>query len=52
MKLDWSTLADRLLWVNLAWYGILAVAFALAGNLGKTLYFLGAAILTVGVTLL
>lgn len=48
----WALWADRLLYINLGWYALLAVAFALGGNYPKSLYFLGAAILTVGVILM
>lgn len=44
--------ATRLLYVNLGWYALLAVAFLAAGSVPKFLYFLGAAILTVGVLLM
>jgi hypothetical protein len=48
MAMTW---ADRLLYVNLAWYAVLAVAFLAYGNVPKALYFLGATILTLGIIL-
>lgn len=44
--------ALKLLYGNIAWYVLLALAFASGGDLGRTLYFAGAAILTVGVLLI
>ena len=41
--------ANYLLLGSLAWYFVLALAFTWEMNLGKTLYFLGAFILTIGV---
>lgn len=41
--------ADYLLLGSLAWYFVLACAFVYENNLGKSLYFLGAFILTIGV---
>ena len=41
--------ADYLLLGSLAWYFVLALAFAYEMNLGKFLYFAGAFILTIGV---
>ena len=41
--------ANYLLLGSLAWYFVLALAFAWEMNLGKALYFLGAFILTIGV---
>jgi hypothetical protein len=45
-------LASSLLYINICWYIVLAVAFVLAGEYAKGLYFTGAAILTVGVALM
>ena len=50
--MNWHLVAERLIWVNLGWYVLLSVAFALGGQYPKALYFLGAAILTVGVILM
>lgn len=47
-----KTIAENLLYINLGWYVVLAVAFAGAGIYPKALYFAGAAILTVGVVLM
>ena len=41
--------ATTLLLGSLVWYALLALAFAYEHNIGKTLYFLGAFVLTVGV---
>lgn len=49
--MGWGVWADWLLWINLAWYLLLAAAFCLGGNYPKALYFLGGAILTVGIIL-
>lgn len=50
--MDIARVASLALYGNLAWYAVLCIMFGLAGNLGKTLYFLGAAILTIGVIIL
>lgn len=47
-----KTIADNLLLINLIWYLILACAFGLAGIYPKTIYFLGAAVLTIGVVMM
>lgn len=44
--------ADNLLLINLIWYIALACAFGLAGSYPKSIYFLGAAVLTVGVVMM
>lgn len=49
--MPWEWIATRLLWANLAWYLLLSAAFYLGGNVPKSVYFLGAAILTVGIIL-
>jgi hypothetical protein len=49
--MTWAAAADRLIWVNLAWYLALAAAFCLGHVYHKALYFLGAAILTLGIIL-
>lgn len=50
--MNWPWWAERLLYFNLAWYVALFLAFALAGNPGKSLYFFGAEVLTVGAILM
>lgn len=42
-------LAEKALVANIAWYALLCVLFGLAGVPGKSLYFLGATILSIGV---
>ena len=49
--MNFDRLAETALYVNLGWYALLCVLFFMAGNLGKGLYFLGAAILTIGIIL-
>lgn len=44
--------AKQLVYVNLGWYVLLALAFISGGDIGRTLYFAGAAILTMGVLLI
>ena len=41
--------ANMLLVGSLVWYALLTLAFAYEQNTGKTLYFFGAFVLTVGV---
>jgi hypothetical protein len=41
--------ATTLLIGSIVWYALLTLAFACEHNIGKTLYFFGAFILTVGV---
>ena len=41
--------AQHLIYINLGWYVLLAVAFGVGGDFGRALYFGGAAVLTVGV---
>lgn len=45
-------IAERLLWINLGWYVVFALLFMAAGIYPKALYFIGAAILTVGIMLM
>lgn len=47
-----KNLAETLLYINFAWYVALTLAFGLASVYPKALYFLGAAILTMGVVLM
>lgn len=49
MQLSWLPEASSLIKINIAWYVLLALAFALEQNPGKVLYWTGAAILSVGV---
>ncbi len=47
-----KAIADNLLLANLVWYVVLACAFGLAGMYPKAIYFLGAAVLTIGVVMM
>ena len=40
------------MYVNLVWYLLLSVMFALGMHWGKAVYFMGAAVLTVGVIMM
>lgn len=44
-----TEIANGLLWINLTWYIVLALAFGFAGIYPKSIYFAGAAILTIGI---
>lgn len=43
--------ATEVLWFNITLYTLQAILFACAGDPGRALYFLGAAVLTIGVYL-
>ena len=47
-----ATHAESFVYVNLAWYLLLSVMFALGAHWGKAVYFAGAAVLTVGVIMM
>jgi len=47
-----ATHAESFVYVNLAWYLLLSVMFALGMHWGKAVYFMGAAVLTVGVIMM
>lgn len=47
-----KAIADNLLIANLIWYIVLACAFGMAGMYPKSLYFIGAAVLTIGVVMM
>jgi hypothetical protein len=47
-----KAIADNLLLANLVWYIVLASAFGMAGIYPKALYFMGAAVLTIGVVMM
>ena len=50
---DWFVKhADHFVYVNLAWYLLLSVMFTLGAHWGKAVYFVGAAVLTVGVIMM
>ena len=44
--------AEEFVYVNLVWYLLLSVMFALGMHWGKAVYFAGAAVLTVGVIMM
>jgi hypothetical protein len=52
MRASMKAIADNLLLANLVWYLVLACAFGMAGAYPKSIYFLGAAVLTVGVVMM
>jgi hypothetical protein len=50
---EWlAQFAERLVWVNMSWYFLLALAFMGGGLWGKGVYFLGAGVLTIGVIMM
>lgn len=44
--------ADKFVYANLVWYVLLAVMLGLGGHYAKCVYFVGAAILTVGIIMM
>ena len=52
MLQSWTPSANSLIVLNVVWYVVLAVAFAIEGQIGKVLYWTGAAILSIGVMLM
>jgi len=52
MQAFMAWLAPKLLIANFTWYALLAICFGIAMQPGKAVYFLGAAILTIGVILM
>ena len=44
--------AEEFVYVNLVWYLLLAVMLGLGGHYAKCVYFVGAALLTVGVIMM
>ena len=51
--ITWFALnADKFVWGNLAWYVLLAVMLGLGGHYAKCVYFVGAAVLTVGIIMM